>query len=174
MTVKLNRFGYLFSIGTKMRLAFWVVILAYAVYSVVTSEKSDIMSIVILSAIILVLETAALLYFPVTTFIVREGEIEYYDKINVGFSNNRKYEKMGFLIRDVKSIKIESGAIEKLFGFANIEIEGEAVAASSFDTYRIPKRKYHFFYGVRNPDELYADLCRFFPSGVVEDNTTWR
>ena len=174
MTVKLNRFGYLFSIGTKLRLAFWAVILAYAVYSVVTSEKSDIMSIVVLSAIILVLETAALLYFPVTTFIVREGEIEYYDKINVGFSNNRKYEKMGFLIRDVKSIKIESGAIEKLFGFANIEIEGEAVAASSFDTYRIPKRKYHFFYGVRNPDELYDDLCKFFPSGVVENNTTWR
>ena len=100
--------------------------------------------------------------------------IEYYDKINVGFSNNSKYEKMGFLIKDVKSIKIESGVIEKLFGFANIEIEGEAGAASGFDTYRIPKRKYHFFYGVRNPDELYDELCKFFPDGVVKNNTSWR
>ena len=174
MTVKLNRFGYLFSIGTKSRLAFWAVILAYAVYSEVTSEKSDIMSIVILLAIILVLETAALLYFPVTTFIVREGEIEYYDKINVGFGNNNKYEKMGFLIRNIKSIKIESGAIEKLFGFANIEIDGEAEAASGFDKYRTPKRRYHFFYGVRNPDELYDELCKFFPDGVVKNNISWR
>ena len=174
MTVKLNRFGYLFSIGTKMRLALWIAFFAYAVYSVITSKEPNTMSIFILMALILVIETAALLYFPVTSFTVREGEIEYYDKINVGFSNNSKYEKMGFLIKDVKSIKIESGVIEKLFGFANIEIEGEAVGASGFDTYRIPKRKYHFFYGVRTPDELYDELCKFFPDGVVKNNTTWR
>lgn len=174
MTVKLSRWGYLFSIGTKLRLAFWAVILAYAVYSVLGSEESDIMGIILLSAIILVLETAALLYFPVTSFIVREGEIEYYDKIDVIPGKGSRYEKMGFLIQDVKYIKIEQGVIEKLFGFANIEIEGEAGAASSFDTYRIPKRKYHFFYGVRNPDELYAELCKFFPEGVVKNNTTWR
>ena len=174
MTVKLNRWGYLFSIGTKMRLAFWLVFSAYAVYSVITSKEPNTMSIFILMALILVIETAALLYFPVTSFTVREGEIEYYDKINVGFSNNSKYEKMGFLIKDVKSIKIESGVIEKLFGFANIEIEGKAGAASGFDTYRIPKRKYHFFYGVRNPDELYDELCKFFPDGVVKNNTSWR
>ena len=174
MTVKLNRFGYLFSIGTKLRLAFWAMILAYAVYSVITSEESDIMSIFLLMALILVIETAALLYFPVTSFVVREGEIEYYDKINIGFGKNSKYEKMGFLIKDVKYIKIENGVIEKLFGFANIEIEGEAVGASGFDTYRIPKRKYHFFYGVQNHDELYDDLCKFFPKGVVKDNTSWR
>ena len=174
MTVKLNRFGYLFSIGTKMRLSFWIVFFAYAVYGVITSEEPDTMSIFLLMALILVIETAALLYFPVTSFTVREGEIEYYDKINVGFSNNSKYEKMGFLIKDVKSIKIESGVIEKLFGFANIEIEGKAVGASGFDTYRIPKRKYHIFYGVRNPDELYDELCKFFPDGVVKNNTSWR
>jgi hypothetical protein len=132
------------------------------------------MSIFLLMALILVIETAALLYFPVTSFTVREGEIEYYDKINIGFGKNSKYEKMGFLIKDVKSIKIENGVIEKLFGFANIEIEGEAVGASGFDTYRIPKRKYHFFYGVRNPDELYDELCKFFPDGVVKNNTSWR
>jgi uncharacterized membrane protein YdbT with pleckstrin-like domain len=174
MTVKLSRWGYLFSIGTKRRLAFWIVFFAYAVYGVITSEEPDTMGIFLLIALILVIETAALLYFPVTSFTVREGEIEYYDKINVGFSNNSKYEKMGFLIKDVKSIKIESGVIEKLFGFANIEIEGKAVGASGFDTYRIPKRKYHVFYGVRNPDELYAELLKFFPSDIVKDNTIWR
>ena len=174
MTVKLNRFGYLFSIGTKMRLALWIAFFAYAVYSVITSKEPNTMSIFILMALILVIETAALLYFPITSFTVREGEIEYYDKVDVLPGKDSKYEKMGFLVKDVKSIKIENGVIEKLFGFANIEIEGEAGAASGFDTYRIPKRKYHFFYGVRNPDELYAELCKFFPDGVVKNNTSWR
>jgi hypothetical protein len=174
MTVKLNRFGYLFTVGSKLRFGLWLVILAYMVYTCITSNEWNVGGFIVLGLAVLTVEVFTILYFPVTSFTVREGEIEYYDKINVGFQKNTKYEKMGFLIKDVKSIKIESGVIEKLFGFANIEIEGEAVGASGFDTYRIPKRKYHFFYGVRNPDELYDELCKFFPDGVVKNNTSWR
>ena len=174
MTVKLNRLGYLFSIGTKLRLIVWLALIAYGLYTTFTAKEPDAVGAILLIIVVLVLETAAIFYFPITSFQVREGEIEYYDKINVGFGKNNKYEKMGFLIRDVKSIKIERGAVEKLFGFANIEIEGESEAASGFDTYRSPKRRYHFFYGVRNPDELYDELCKFFPEGVVKNNTTWR
>ena len=107
MTVKLNRLGYLFSIGTKLRLIVWLALIAYGLYTTFTAKEPDAVGAILLIIVVLVLETAAIFYFPITSFQVREGEIEYYDKINVGFGKNNKYEKMGFLIRDVKSIKIE-------------------------------------------------------------------
>jgi hypothetical protein len=32
---------------------------------------------------------------------------------------------------------------------------------------KVINRKAHTFYGVRNPDELYAELCKFFPSEII-------
>ena len=39
---------------------------------------------------------------------------------------------------------------------------------------KVINRKAHTFYGVRNPDELYDELCKFFPEGVVKNKTSWR
>ena len=174
MTVKLNRWGYLFRRFTKISIVFWLCFAAYSIHDFVMDPNSDIRGLILLWVLVIVIQKGSALYLAITSFQVREGQIEYYDKIDVVPGKGTRYEKMCFLLRDVKSIKIKQGIFEKLFGFSHIEIEGESEAASSFDTYRIPKRKKHFFYGVRNPGELYDDLCRFFPNGVVEDNTTWR
>lgn len=174
MTVKLNRWGYLFRRFTKISIVFWLCFAAYSIHDFVMDPNSDIRGLILLWVLVIVIQKGSALYLAITSFQVREGQIEYYDKIDVVPGKGTRYEKMCFLLRDVKSIKIKQGIFEKLFGFSHIEIEGESEAASSFDTYRIPKRKKHFFYGVQSPEELYADLCRFFPNGVVEDNTSWR
>ena len=174
MTVKLNRWGYLFRRFTKISLVFWLCFAAYSIHDFVTDPNSDIRGLILLWVLVIVIQKGSALYLAITSFQVREGQIEYYDKIDVVPGKGTRYEKMCFLLRDVKSIKIKQGIFEKLFGFSHIEIEGESEAASSFDTYRIPKRNKHFFYGVQSPEKLYDDLCKFFPNGVVEDNTSWR
>ncbi|MBQ8862875.1 MAG: hypothetical protein IJ021_09095, partial [Clostridia bacterium] len=113
----------------------------------------------------------------VSSFRVGNGFIEYYENVEMTrVSRNSSYEKVGFIIKDVKYIEIKQGIIEKIFGFAHLEVSGLATAASSFDVYsiqHIPQRKHHIFYGVRNYDELYDELLKFFSSDIVKDNTIW-
>jgi len=178
MTVKLNRWGYLFSGSSKIRYFLWAVVNAYCIYYIFTDSNTDAIVLIPLNIIFLFVELVNFLIFSVSSFIVGNGYIEYYQNVEMErVLQNSSYEKMCFRIKEVKCIKIKQGIVEKLFGFAHVEVSGLATAASSFDVYRIqhiPQRKHHFFYGVRNPDELYDELCKFFPEGVVKNNTTWR
>ncbi len=174
MTVKLNRWGYLLRGFTKFSIIFWLCFAAFSLYEFITDPQKDIRGLIVLWVVVIVIEKLSDLYLAITSFQVREGEIEYYDKIDVIPGKGTKYEKMGFLLRDIKSIEIKQGIFEKLFGFAHLEIEGEAEAASEFDKYRLPKRKKHFFYGVQNKEDLYDDLRKFFSADIVKDNTNWR
>lgn len=174
MTVKLNRFGYLFNPSQYIRYLMWLGFYAYIIYIVITNQYNSIVVLIPITAIILIVEAYFLFYLSITSFQVREGEIEYYDKISTNFGRSTKYEKMGFVIKDIRSIEIKQGVIEKLFGFAHIKVVGESEAASEFDKYRIPQRKYHHFYGVKNSEDLYDELCKFFPVGIVENNAEWR
>jgi hypothetical protein len=169
MTVKLNRLGNIFSRKAAGRYLLYALLYAYCFYGIFSESNTSFYVLIPLSAVLLIMEFFFILYFPITSFRVESGSIEYYDKIETSrMGNYRSYEKMGFLVKDVKSIKISRNFFEKLFGFAHIEVDGLAEGASSFDTYRIPKRKYHYFCGVRNADELYDSLCGFFSDGVVE------
>ncbi len=171
MTVKLNRWGYLFSGSSKIRYFLWAVVNAYCIYYIFTDSDTDAIVLIPLNIIFLFVELVNFLIFSVSSFRVGNGFIEYYENVEMTrVLHNSSYEKMCFLIKDVKSIEIKQGVIEKLLGFAHLKVLGLATAASSFDVYRIqhiPQRKHHFFYGVRNPEALYDELCKFFPSDVV-------
>lgn len=178
MTVKLNRWGYLFSVSSKVRCFLWVILYAYCIYCIFKNTNTGVIVLIPLTIMFFIVELYNFIIFSVSSFKVGNGFIEYYENVEMTrVLHNSSYEKVAFIIKDVKSIKIKQGIIEKIFGFAHLEVSGLAMAASSFDVYsiqHIPKRKYHFFYGVRNPDELYDELCKFFPDGVVKNNTSWR
>ncbi|MBQ8402929.1 MAG: hypothetical protein IJX55_00705 [Clostridia bacterium] len=177
MTVKLNRWGYLFSGNSKVRCFLWVILYAYCIYSIFTDSDTEAIVLIPLTIMFFVVELYNFLIFPVSSFRVGNGFIEYYENVEMTrVSRNSSYEKVGFIIKDVKYIEIKQGIIEKIFGFAHLEVSGLATAASSFDVYsiqHIPQRKHHIFYGVRNYDELYDELLKFFSSDIVKDNTIW-
>ena len=185
MTVKLNRLGNIF------RKEFLFVLL-FAFFEVLITFSVSTQNIYFCFFGIFAIILTFLMYFCSFPryFTVENGFLQY--KRNITFPDNgndtdihfsfvikrggkpKESAEITFCVQDIYSIEISQTPSEKAFNIGRVTFQGHMYILPDKYEDKVINRKAHTFYGVRNPDELYADLCKFFPDGVVKNNTSWR